>query len=71
MKIPRDISMLGWGDEELAEAWDITAVIQPMEMGRRIAEILFDMIEKRTDYAGYFEQMDTILVHRKSCAAIQ
>lgn len=71
MKIPRDISMLGWGDEELAEAWGITAVTQPMKLlGYRIAEILFDMIENKTDYAGYFEQMDTILVHRSSCASI-
>lgn len=72
MEIPKDISLLGWGGEELAEAWEITTVTQPMKrLGRRIAEILFDMIENKTDYEEYFEQMDTELVHRNSCASIK
>lgn len=71
MKVPRDISLLGWGGEEVAEAWEITTVTQPMKMmGQRIAEILFDMIENKADYSGYFEQMDTVLMHRNSCASI-
>lgn len=68
-RIPEDISLLGWGDVELAEAWDITAVTQPIrEIGVRAAEILFDMIDNRTGHEHDEVLFDTAIVYRGSCA---
>ena len=68
-RIPEDISLLGWGDVELAEAWDITAVTQPIQnIGIRAAEILFDMIDNRTRHEDDVVVFDTAIVYRSSCA---
>ena len=67
-RIAKDISLLGWGDVELAEAWDITVVTQPIrEIGVCAAEMLVDMIENKhvNKRAIFFE---TALIHRSSCA---
>jgi LacI family transcriptional regulator len=68
-RIPEDISLLGWGDVELAEAWDITAVTQPIRsIGVRAAEILFDMIDSRARHEDDVVVFDTAIVYRSSCA---
>jgi LacI family transcriptional regulator len=68
-RIPEDISLLGWGDAELAEAWDITAVTQPIQkIGLRAAETLFDMIDNRTRHEDDVAVFDTAIVYRSSCA---
>jgi DNA-binding LacI/PurR family transcriptional regulator len=67
--IPEDFSLLGWGDVELAEAWDITAVTQPIQaIGVRAAEILFDMIDHRTRHEDDMVVFDTAIMYRSSCA---
>lgn len=54
MKIPQDISLLVWDDEEYNELLDITTIEQPItEIGKQATRRLFELIgepEETTDY---------------------
>ena len=69
LKIPSDISVLGWGDIELAEAWNITVVTQPVkQIGIYAAETLFNMIHYGSQTSNTVTTLETTLIHRESCA---
>ena len=69
MKIPQDISLLVWDDEEYNELLDITTIEQPItEIGKQATRRLFELIgepEETTDYEC--KKLDPELIIRKSC----
>lgn len=69
MKIPQDISLLVWDDEEYNELLDITTIEQPItEIGKQATRRLFELIgepEETTDFEC--KKLDPELVIRKSC----
>ena len=69
MKIPQDISLLVWDDEEYNELLDITTIEQPItEIGKQAARRLFELIgepEETTDFEC--KKLDPELIIRKSC----
>lgn len=65
-KIPEEISILGWGDSELAEALQMTVITQPVRsMGTCAAEMMLDMIEGNSPSKEYI--FDTEIISRYSC----
>ncbi len=69
LKVPEDISLLTWDDEELNELFDITTMTQYVEeIGRTAVKRLFKRIEN-PKLEVCTEMVDTKLVIRKSCAA--
>lgn len=68
-QVPKDISVLGWGDAELSEAWDMSAVTQPIrEIGVCAAEMLLEMIDGRQRKEFRKVIFETRIIHRSSCA---
>ena len=71
MKIPQDISLLVWDDEEYNELLDITTIEQPItEIGKQATRRLFELIgepEETTDFEC--KKLDPELIIRKSCTA--
>lgn len=69
MKIPQDISLLVWDDEEYNELLDITTIEQPItEIGKQATRRLFELIgepEETTDFEC--KKLDPELIMRKSC----
>lgn len=69
MKIPQDISLLVWDDEEYNELLDITTIEQPItEIGKQATRCLFELIgepEETTDFEC--KKLDPELIIRKSC----
>ena len=69
MKIPHDISLLVWDDEEYNELLDITTIEQPItEIGKQATRRLFELIgepEETTDFEC--KKLDPELIIRKSC----
>ena len=69
MKIPQDISLLVWDDEEYNELLDITTIVQPItEIGKQATRRLFELIgepEETTDFEC--KKLDPELIIRKSC----
>ena len=69
MKIPQDISLLVWDDEEYNELLDITTIEQPItEIGKQATRRLFELIgepEETTDYEC--KKLAPELIIRKSC----
>lgn len=69
MKIPQDISLLAWDDEEYNELLDITTIEQPItEIGKQATRRLFELIgepEETTDFEC--KKLDPELIIRKSC----
>lgn len=69
MKIPQDISLLIWDDEEYNELLDITTIEQPItEIGKQATRRLFELIgepEETTDFEC--KKLDPELIIRKSC----
>ena len=69
MKIPQDISLLVWDDEEYNELLDITTIEQPItEIGKHATRRLFELIgepEETTDFEC--KKLDPELIIRKSC----
>lgn len=69
MKIPQDISLLVWDDEEYNELLDITTIEQPItEIGKQATRRLFELIgepEETTDFEC--KKLDPELIIRKSC----
>lgn len=69
MKIPQDISLLVWDDEEYNELLDITTIEQPItEIGKQATRRLFELIgepEETTDFDC--KKLDPELIIRKSC----
>ena len=68
MKIPQDISLLVWDDEEYNELLDITTIEQPItEIGKQATRRLFELIgepEETTDFEC--KKLDPELIIRKS-----
>lgn len=71
MKIPKDISLLVWDDEEYNELLDITTIEQPIaEIGKQAVRKLFDLIGESEDSVNYeCKKLNPELIIRKSCAA--
>ena len=68
IKVADDISVIGWGDSELADAWGITVVAQPIDqIAMRAASILFEMIHKTQGNSDTVEIIDTKFIRRNSC----
>ena len=69
MKIPQDISLLVWDDQEYNELLDITTIEQPItEIGKQATRRLFELIgepEETTDFEC--KKLDPELIIRKSC----
>lgn len=69
MKIPQDISLPVWDDEEYNELLDITTIEQPItEIGKQATRRLFELIgepEETTDFEC--KKLDPELIIRKSC----
>lgn len=69
MKIPQDISLLVWDNEEYNELLDITTIEQPItEIGKQATRRLFELIgepEETTDFEC--KKLDPELIIRKSC----
>ena len=69
MKIPQDISLLVWDDEEYNELLDIKTIEQPItEIGKQATRRLFELIgepEETTDFEC--KKLDPELIIRKSC----
>ena len=69
MKIPQDISLLVWDDEEYNELLDITTIEQPItEIEKQATRRLFELIgepEETTDFEC--KKLDPELIIRKSC----
>ena len=69
MKIPQDISLLVWDDEEYNELLDITTIEKPItEIGKQATRRLFELIgepEETTDFEC--KKLDPELIIRKSC----
>lgn len=69
MKIPQDISLLVWDDEEYNELLDITTIEQPItEIGKQATRRLFELIgepEETTDFEC--KKLNPELIIRKSC----
>lgn len=69
MKIPQDISLLVWDDEEYNELLDITTIEQPItEIGKQATRRLFELIgepEETTEFEC--KKLDPELIIRKSC----
>ena len=65
MKIPQDISLLVWDDEEYNELLDITTIEQPItEIGKQATRRLFELIgepEETTDFEC--KKLDLSLIH--------
>lgn len=71
IKIPGELSVLGWGDDQLTEAWDIAVVTQPIEeIAARAVGLLFDMIQRKEVAMDTRILLDTKLIRSKSCAPI-
>ena len=69
MRFPQDVSVLGWGDSELSEAWNMCAITQPIEeIAVAAAELLLDIIEGRKERGSMDMVFETQLIHRSSCA---
>ena len=69
MKIPQDISLLVWDDEEYNELLDITTIEQPItEIGKQAIRRLFELIgepEETTEFEC--KKLNPELIIRKSC----
>lgn len=71
IRVPDDISVLGWGDSEFAEAWDMTVMFQSVEeIATCAANLLLDLIHGRRKKEFQEITFDTRLVHRSSCAQV-
>jgi GntR family transcriptional regulator of arabinose operon len=68
LKIPQDISIIGYDDSSLALASEVklTTIKHPKaEMGRQAARFIMDMVEKRVEKPSFIYQPE--LVIRNSC----
>ncbi len=68
LKIPKDISIIGYDDSGLALASEVklTTIKHPKaEMGRQAARLIIDMVEKRVDKPRFIYQPELII--RNSC----
>lgn len=68
MRVPEDISVIGFDDQEIAKVNDppITTMRQPLyEIGSTTARIMFDLVNKKL--AAMDNLLKTELVIRKSC----
>jgi len=72
MKVPHDISLLAWDDDEINQLFDITTIVQSVEeTGQLAVQRLFELIEcpeKRRK--KQIIQLKTEFLHRKSCAKV-
>lgn len=70
LKVPDDISIIGFDDIELSQYLGLTTVKQPMyEMGKLAVEILFEKEKKEEDII-FSKVFDTQLIIRSSCRQI-
>lgn len=70
VRIPQDVSLVGYDDSELAEFWDLTTVRQPkLEMGQKSAELLFQEIKEGGDHLHKHLLLKPSLVVRGSTAS--
>ena len=69
MKIPQDISLLVWDDEEYNELLDITTIEQPItEIGKQATRRLFELIGEPEETIDYeCKKLNPELIIRKSC----
>lgn len=69
MKVPDDLSLLVWDDEELNELLEITTVVQPIEeIGKAAVQGLMRQKENALDQEEEKrEVLDACIVFRKSC----
>lgn len=69
MKIPQDISLLVWDDEEYNELLDITTIEQPItEIGKQATRRLFELIGEPEETTNFeCKKLDPELIIRKSC----
>lgn len=71
LKIPEDISVVGFDDSSLATASEIklTTIKHPKaEMGRKAAKFIIDMVENRIEKPSFIYQPELII--RKSCRSL-
>ena len=69
VRIPQDISLVGYDDSDLAEFWGLTTVRQPkLEMGQKSAELLFQEIKEGGDHRHKHLLLKPSLVVRGSTA---
>jgi GntR family transcriptional regulator, arabinose operon transcriptional repressor len=71
LKIPEDISVIGYDDSGLAMASEVklTTIKHPKaEMGRQAARFIIDMVEKRIEKPSFIYQPELII--RKSCRSL-
>lgn len=71
MKIPQDVSLLVWDDEEYNELLDLTTIEQPItEIGKQATRRLFELIGEPEETAYYeCKKLKPKLIIRKSCTA--
>ena len=71
MKIPQDVSLLVWDDEEYNELLDLTTIEQPItEIGKQATRRLFELIGEPEETADYeCKKLKPKLIIRKSCTA--
>ena len=71
MKIPQDVSLLVWDDEEYNELLDLTTIEQPItEIGKQATRRLFELIGEPEETADYeCKKLKPELIIRKSCTA--
>jgi len=73
LRVPQDISVIGYDDIPLASYFDppLTTIRQPMdEFGRHGAQLLVDSIQN-PKYSPKQVRLDTQLIKRNSCAPLQ
>ena len=67
LKVPEDISLLTWDDEELNELFDVTTITQHVEkIGKDAVKRLFKRMEN-PNLEPCTQMVDTQLIIRKSC----
>lgn len=71
LRIPEDISLIVWDDEEINDYLDITTIAQPVEQIGKIAVTnLLEQRDKAIDTEGH-EILKADIIFRKSCGRIQ
>ena len=72
VRVPEDVSVIGFDDIEVSGYFvpALTTVSQPrVQIGRRAAEMLFELIQGEADPKDAHPQLDVALVVRDSTAA--
>lgn len=70
MKVPQNVSLLAWDDEDFNELLDITTVVQPIEeIGKQAIRRLFELIGENEEEPEYeWKKLKTRLIIRNSCS---